>query len=482
MDNEQLLLEKFEQEMWERKRCEMQSEGGELEMAQMPWKERMKFGLEIQKGWMNLEKATSLEDSVLFEDVQTIQKEVYENLKEYFALPKLRKENCHVESELNTILQTYLYDFLYDQQDLYEYYDEFFYNKKYQKSSILVKNQELPLASSLENFPEVFRELCADQDKVTLGKLRWYIFHEEEPSLNLDIMNSSPCKETLPEIHIRESILLVDEKNVYTKSGLLESTLFPGKDGQNCFSLPQTDTYNTTSEINISSKLISKLQNQTNSRLIFILNCLNLTVTHFCQVSYGYIMKYFNNDTLFLNEYTKRYKSFVDSATYLNDYLENLNVLVNYSYEILHENLPCFPKFSVLRLMILTWNRKVLNKINSPSNNCYPICEKVINLYSSYLTKELNKINLTNSIFSLNESLFSQKLKNSHNLNCMDINFDDEDNISMMSESTNYSVRNSAGNSVNSKTYGNGSNIKCSKLTKADEDDDDFMNVSMIGQ
>jgi len=55
---------------------------------------------------------------------------------------------------------------------------------------------------------------------------------------------------------------------------------------------------------------------------------------------------------MFVNEYVKRYKSFVDTAIYMNDYLENLNVIVNYVYDILWKGFPSFPKFSILRFMV----------------------------------------------------------------------------------------------------------------------------------
>ena len=57
---------------------------------------------------------------------------------EFYNLPKLRKENLYVESDLNTPLQTYLYDFLYDQQDLYDYYDSEI--KESNQSSIIQRN------------------------------------------------------------------------------------------------------------------------------------------------------------------------------------------------------------------------------------------------------------------------------------------------------------------------------------------------------
>jgi hypothetical protein len=183
----------------------------------------------------------------------------------------------------------------------------------------------------------------------------------------------------------------------------------------------------------------------------------------------------------------------------MNDYLENLNVLVNYSYEILNEHYPTNPKFSVLRLMMSTWNREVLNKINSPCNKGYPICEKIVNLYSNFLTKELGKINsmsnmnnMTN-MFNICDSVFAKKNENlQSNLNFNNEEYNGEyDNLSVMSGSTYYSNVRTSGNShkdsnltcslSNSKNSSkSGNNFKNSKFLG--EDEEDYATICLIEQ
>jgi hypothetical protein len=132
------------------------------------------------------------------------------------------------------------------------------------------------------------------------------------------------------------------------------------------------------------SLLVSDLKNNKNdNRLLFILNNLNLSITHFCQLSYNYIHEVGKNDQIFINEYTKRYRSYVEAAIYLNDYLENLNVLVNYVYETNEQIYTTLPKFSVMRLMMTTWNREVYNKLGKT------YAEKLSNLYEVYFSREL---------------------------------------------------------------------------------------------
>jgi hypothetical protein len=150
----------------------------------------MRTGLEIKNGWGNLENSSQIFDPILFEDITTLRNELYSNLKEYFSLPKLRKENHHVENDLNTVLQTHLYDFLYDQQDLYDEYSEMIMNKNYKESLINVRRKDLPFANCLENFVSVLKEFQNDGEAGRLAKLRWYLCFGDNSSSNSDFLHN----------------------------------------------------------------------------------------------------------------------------------------------------------------------------------------------------------------------------------------------------------------------------------------------------
>ena len=62
-------------------------------------------------------------------------------------MPRLRQENRIVENEINSSLQTYLYDFLYEQQDLYFKYDNIF-----RSLNLKPRNEELPFKDFILNF------------------------------------------------------------------------------------------------------------------------------------------------------------------------------------------------------------------------------------------------------------------------------------------------------------------------------------------
>lgn len=172
------------------------------------------------------------------------------------------------------------------------------------------------------------------------------------------------------------------------------------------------------------------------NRLIFILLGLNMTIAHFCRLNYKYILKH-NCDKLFLNEYQKRYKSFIEAAVYLNNQLENLNVLVNYAYEFIQNksfnNQTNFPKFSVFKLMTLTWNREVLNKINRVE-----FVERLGNVYDSFLTKDLSKfLGIGSEQYNLTMTTKEESYLNSNHKN-IELDLDNMSVISMISNSTNF--------------------------------------------
>jgi hypothetical protein len=114
-------------------------------------------GVSIKKGWDNI-----IGDS----DIIKIKDEVYSTLKEYFPLPKLRKENHLLENDINTSFQTILFDMLNEQNDLYDFYCDM-------SDDIFIRNNTLPLSEDLESLNVLIKEFT-DSDVATLSKYKWY--------------------------------------------------------------------------------------------------------------------------------------------------------------------------------------------------------------------------------------------------------------------------------------------------------------------
>jgi len=71
-------------------------------------------------------------------------------------------------------------DFIYDQQDIFSYYDDIFDTRKFGQN-IPVRKNDLPLANLLENsYDQIANEFIEESDKNSLLNIRWYNFSEQE--------------------------------------------------------------------------------------------------------------------------------------------------------------------------------------------------------------------------------------------------------------------------------------------------------------
>lgn len=105
--------------------------------------------------------------------------EMFKKLKEYFTLPNIRKTNKFVENDINTTHQTFLYDFLYDDQDLYNYY---------KKQNATQQNSALTCKSSQKAYSEVFKNLdyfydSIDEQAEMFEEIRCYNYSFTESKL-----------------------------------------------------------------------------------------------------------------------------------------------------------------------------------------------------------------------------------------------------------------------------------------------------------
>jgi hypothetical protein len=69
-----------------------------------------------------------------------------------------------------------MYDFLYDQQDVHDYYTEIFEerNNSLYSGAIQVRQDCLPFSSALENFDEIMSHFSTENDINILANIRWY--------------------------------------------------------------------------------------------------------------------------------------------------------------------------------------------------------------------------------------------------------------------------------------------------------------------
>lgn len=106
-------------------------------------------------------------------DCVKLQNKFFSSIKDIWSLPPLRKSNLYLENDLNTNHQTFLFDFLYETQDLYYYY--------YGSEQIPnCKNQDGVFSTCLNNF-DVFTELKSLPEQMELlENFRFYSLNFEK--------------------------------------------------------------------------------------------------------------------------------------------------------------------------------------------------------------------------------------------------------------------------------------------------------------
>ena len=236
-------------------------------------------------------------------------------------LPKLRKQNYNLENDNNTILQRHFYDFIYDSQDLFDYYDEYLgdfddQNNNTPLEELVFKTDDLPFENLLKSFYEIADEFTNSDSVETIYNYRHY----------LNILNDS------------------NEINNKTNGKI-------------------------TSEDQNLSEIIEGV-----NPIIFVLRSLHNTCKNFCQLSLKLIKIHnkdnaysIDNDMAFLKEYSLKFNQYVESSIQINDYLENFVVIINYLYTYCFPNEEgdeMTPKFSVLRMMLVCWNKYVLEELS----------------------------------------------------------------------------------------------------------------------
>lgn len=131
------------------------------------WKGLFGIGVYIKDSWLS----NSYQKPYL-NDLKQMSDFLYSNLKECEILPRLRKQNQIVEGEFNSPFQTFLYDFLYEQQDLYDEYD--CKMAEYKTQPLRCRKADLAFSDLICKFKSLIQTIDTTDKIETLKKLRWY--------------------------------------------------------------------------------------------------------------------------------------------------------------------------------------------------------------------------------------------------------------------------------------------------------------------
>lgn len=134
--------------------------------------------------------------------------------------------------------------------------------------------------------------------------------------------------------------------------------------------------------------------------ILFFLNLFNEKIKLYCELCKAEITEN-TNDELFLKDLTSKTCSFYRSCIRINEYLENIVVLVQKIHEIENpvDETKITPKFSFFRLMMVNWKEIVISPLEE---KCFSIANRI---FEDLLFSKTNK-NLSKQMESKIHSIF----------------------------------------------------------------------------
>ena len=387
----------------------------------------------------------------LLSEINQLNKILYSNLYQSNNMTDLRPKNSILKNEINSLFQNTLFDFLYEEQDLYDHYDKKFNNHNYTP-----RNINLPFKSFIIYFKNLYLDINSNQTKLDyLKKIRWYIFPKEKKCINF--------KKDL----FKSSIMMMDIEDDDNNNDIFNdnNNMIKINPFNNDTKVNEIDNIEEKDEYIINNDYIDDLLKNEDNPLLFILKILYLSISSFCKETISYLLTTFSDDnSLLINNYSKRFDNFVDCAKTINTQCENINVCLNYLYnESFSDNnqYQNFPKFSIFKLFIKIWYKETTSFLvqNNKMTLLNKIKKGVIELYSNIINKDIitiqNKPFISNSNNIYDNDFFFNKSKklslsssisifHSENLNSFDNNnANDENNCGFIPFGSLYDENNS---------------------------------------
>ena len=356
----------------------------------------------------NIWRMNHFHDVELTLDIQNLSKDIFSKLKSCEENMTLRKKNLILENEINTEFQILLLDYLYEEQEIYSFYDEIFEQKKYGiKNKNIFSNQKIYFNNFIENYQKYFLDIYNDTRKINrLKKLRWYILFDEDNYIEnfySIIFNENKNNNT------NDSFTEKEQENIYNKFISNDKTL---------------SINNNIKEIEeniLNEKIIDKLLSKENNPLFYIIKLIAITAIIYCKETMRHlnIMDNLNDKEKIIKEYIKRFNNFIQAAKYINTRCQNLNVVINYLDKEILTDYPHFPKFSIFKLCLKIWFSEMCSVlINDNCSVLSKIKDNLIKLFEEYINNDLNSIikSKNYSYNSTESTINSSNLKNNSDL------------------------------------------------------------------
>ena len=356
------------------------------------WKSMFKLMNKIKLKWL-MQKF----DNSYTLDSQVLNKFIYSNLKYCSRTPNLRLKNNILESDINSFFQTnLLFDYFSEEQELYDYFDNLFKNKKYIPKKD--EDDEILFGDFISKYKDLFYTIQKNKKSMRqLKKLRWYLimdednfFGEEKKISNFNLNNNDFFLDFSKEVeNNNDSFDEIETKILYNE--------YIQDDKVKKF-----DNLEEIIENNIiNDELIDKLLKNENNPFFYIIKLIYISIKIFCKATICHLLNSYSNyeknksedEKYLINEYLLCFNNFVDSSILINKKCNNINVAMNYLYNQLFENYPNFPKFSIFRMCIRIWFREANTHLIGEKTLLAQIKDKLASIFSNNIKEELyNKI------------------------------------------------------------------------------------------
>ena len=344
-------------------------------------------------------------------EFQSLSKIIFSKLKSCQEILNVREKNLILENDINTEFQTILFDFLYEEQELYEYYDELFEQKKY-----IPKNKNIPFNSFITNYQNLYLDFLNDKKKINrLKKLRWYLIFDEDNFLSFS-PSTIFCFYENEEENDNNNINIINESNMINNSNnidtlgnfnlnlsLIASDSFNEKEKDKIYQkfVNNNESLNIKIELKeyketpINEDIINNLINKEENPLLYIVKLISITMTLFCRETMCHLNIIYNEDNSedLIKEYIKRFNNFVIASKYINSKCENINLVMNYLDKEFLKNYPHFQKFSVFRLCIKIWYLEMSSILTQDNCSILSKIKKItLKLFSEFIYKDLTNV------------------------------------------------------------------------------------------
>ena len=333
-------------------------------------------------------------------ELQKLSEIVFSKLKSCEENMTLRKKNFLLENDCNTEFQVLLFDFLFEEEEIYSNYEEIFEQKKFDMKTKISNNKKYLFNSFIKIYKNIFLDIYNNRQKIEcLKKLRWYILFDSE--------NFSE------ENYFTNSILFNDNddifmKNIYNNNNLNDS--FDEKQKEILYnkfikkdeSLLINNDFDEKKEFIISEKIIEIF-------LSLIIFCKETM----CHLNVIYDEKKSEN---LIKEYIKRFNNFIQAAKYINTQCQNLNLVTNYLDKEILMGYPHFPEFSIFRLCLKIWYSEMSSILTEDNTSLLTKIKKsLIKLFYDYTNEDFNNIlNNKNTSYNSFQSFLTNSGKNSN--------------------------------------------------------------------